>query len=148
MTSTPLEHSDSIHQNASPGQNKVGSNGPNIRLTSEADEVRQSKPHMSSCHTATDQADPASFSPATLENITSTLRQRPGYLRAAQCHTKNEFNEFNENSPSPQEDFSFNSCFSSPAQQRPQLSPAALYGPAGEIIRRLAPGKISTPFFQ
>jgi hypothetical protein len=74
-----------------------------------------------------------------MNDITEKLRQRPGYKRTVQSHTTNEKHEKNENSPPTEEDFSCNSSFSSPPQQRPRLAPAALYGPAGAIIRRLEP---------
>ena len=51
----------------------------------------------------------------------------------------NEKHEKNENSSPTEEDFSCNSFFSSQPKQRPRLAAAALYGPAGEIIRRLEP---------
>ena len=51
----------------------------------------------------------------------------------------NEKHEKNENSPPTEEDFSCNSSFSSQPKQRPRLAATALYGPAGEIIRRLEP---------
>jgi hypothetical protein len=80
-----------------------------------------------------------------MNDFTEKLRQLPGYARTAQSHTMNEKHEKNENSPPTVEDISCNSSFSSPPQQRPQFSPAALYGPAGEIIRRLEPDTEADP---
>jgi hypothetical protein len=74
------------------------------------------------------------------QDITDSLRQRPGYLRAAQSHTTNEKHEKHENSPSPQEDFSLNSCFSSPQQQRPQLSPAVTEADPAAMYAQLLAG--------
>ena len=74
-----------------------------------------------------------------MNDFAAELRQRAGYKRTAQSHTTNEKHEKHENSPPTEDDFSCNSCFSSPPQQRPRLAAAALYGPAGEIIRRLEP---------
>lgn len=74
-----------------------------------------------------------------MNNITQQLRQQPGYARTAQRHFSNEKNEKHENSPSQTDDFSCFSCFSSPANPRPQFADQDLYGPAGEIIRRLRP---------
>lgn len=71
---------------------------------------------------------------------TQELFQSSDYQKAAaKLQSPNEKHEKHENSPSPQDDNSLNSCFSSPQQQRPQLSETALYGPAGEIVRRLEP---------
>jgi hypothetical protein len=81
-----------------------------------------------------------------MNKYTQELFQSADYQKAAaKLQPPNEKHEKHENSPSPQEDFSLNSCFSYPKQQRPQLSDAALYGPAGEVIRRLAPDTEADP---
>ena len=74
-----------------------------------------------------------------MNDFTAKLRQREAYKRSVASHTTNENHEKNENSPSTVEDFSCNSSFSSPQKQRPRLADSALYGPVGEIIRRLEP---------
>jgi Protein of unknown function (DUF3987) len=80
-----------------------------------------------------------------MNDFTDKLRQREGYKRTAQSHTKNENYEYHENSMPPDGDFSSFSCFSSPSKERPRLASAALYGPAGEIVRRLAPHTEADP---
>lgn len=69
------------------------------------------------------------------QKFTDELRQRHSYKRA----TADENHEKNENSPQIDEDVSCNSSFSSSPKQRPILADSALYGPAGEIIRRIGP---------
>jgi hypothetical protein len=69
------------------------------------------------------------------QNLTDELRKRRTYQRA----TANEKHENHENSPPRDEDFSCNSSFSYPPHQRPRFDTSILYGPAGEIIRRLEP---------
>lgn len=80
-----------------------------------------------------------------MSTFTDELRQRAGYTRTAHSHTMNEKHEKNENSPPTEDDFSCNSSFSSRPQQRPRFAAAALYGPAGEIIRRLEPDTEADP---
>jgi len=60
-------------------------------------------------------------------------------LQSCKRATANEKHEKNEHSPPTEGDFSCNSSFSSSPIQRPRLADSALYGPAGEIIRRLTP---------
>lgn len=74
-----------------------------------------------------------------MNDFTSELRQRPSYKRTVQSHATNEKHEKHEKSLPVEEDFSCNSSLSSQPKQRPRLAAAALYGPAGEIIRRLEP---------
>lgn len=80
-----------------------------------------------------------------MNDFTDKLRQREGYKRTAQSHNTNENYEYHENSMPSDGDFSSFSCFSSPSKERPRLASAALYGPAGEIVRRLAPHTEADP---
>jgi hypothetical protein len=72
------------------------------------------------------------------------LKQRVADKHARRQST-NENNEFNENSMPSDGDFSCFSCFSSLSKERPRLATEELYGPAGEIVRRLAPHTEADP---
>jgi len=74
--------------------------------------------------------------PAT--DITAELRQDPAFLRGVLLSTPNQLQESQPPSAAPEEDEEFGQ-FSSSQAPRPELDDAALHGPAGEIVRRLAP---------
>lgn len=72
-------------------------------------------------------------------NFTDSIRQRPAYKPSIPLPPANEKNENNENSPAKTADFSCNSSFSYGSSKPLSLPDSALYGPAGEIIRRILP---------
>jgi hypothetical protein len=81
-----------------------------------------------------------------MNDITAELRQRPGYARTSARHqSTNEKHENNENSPSSTAAPSCNSSFSYGSSKPPSLPDSALYGTAGEIVRRILPHTEADP---
>lgn len=79
-------------------------------------------------------------------DITAQLRSRPNYHRAAASHSfTNEKHEKNENSSADREDNSCISFFSYGESKPPGLHDSVLYGPVGEIVRRILPHTEADP---
>lgn len=76
--------------------------------------------------------------------FTDSLRQLPAF-KPSITPPVNEKHENNENSPPITADFSCNSSFSYGESKAPSLPDAALYGPAGEIVRRILPHTEADP---
>ena len=74
-------------------------------------------------------------STSPFKNVTDEIRQRATFKRSI----PNGKHEFNENSHSDSGDSSCFSSFSYGGNKKPTLPDAALYGPAGEIVKRILP---------
>lgn len=73
------------------------------------------------------------------ESFTESLKKRPAFKPSIANTGANEKHENNENSPENAADFSCNSSFSYGSGKPPSLPDSALYGPVGEIVRRILP---------
>jgi len=98
--------------------------------------------------------DPTATSDATTTTVTSfadidmtaELRQDPAYLRHALLQEPNEPSDQTAGSAAPvTDDDDELPPFPAPDRPRPVLDDAALHGPAGEIVRRLAPHTEADP---
>jgi len=89
-----------------------------------------------------DTASMPSANDQAARDITAELMQHPTYLRTIQRLRSNENHAKDEESGDEEDDGSF--C-PPPEAERPKLTGAALYGPVGEIVRRLAPHTEADP---
>lgn len=74
-----------------------------------------------------------------MSDLTEELRQRASFKPSFPVSVVNEKHEKNENSPDLKAGSSCDSSFSYGESKPPTLPDSALYGPAGEIVRRILP---------
>lgn len=80
-----------------------------------------------------------------MKQITESLRQRGSYKPSIVPALANEKHENNESSQPMLAESSCNSSFSYVSSQPPSLPGSALYGPVGEIVRRILPHTEADP---
>lgn len=80
-----------------------------------------------------------------MKPLADSLRQRASFKPSIAATHGNEKHEKHENSPRPAADPSCNSSFSYGTSKPPALPDSALYGTAGEIVRRILPHTEADP---